>query len=264
MEAQLPSGTMVFETPPVRFPEGGPANELQEYEPLRPFLNTSTLRFSFGSNQGRPREEWQQQLGRGGNLINVISDLERYGFGGLLVFRNGYPDHGQALLDSLARLGRTNVVEDTAHEQACVRLEPSAHPDLPHSDDAALIDFKRGFVTQLTGNTTNGVVRWTSGDATIRFYNEARFSTAFRLVCRLASLSTRQVTLKQGGKTLWSNQVIAGQSPMVDVMVNARPGGNTIYFETDQPPEIPDNNSYPRIAIGVFNLQIFKATPTGG
>jgi len=56
MEKSLAPHAMVFQLPVMRFPEGGPVHAATEYEMLRPFFFTKTLRFSFGSNQGRPRK----------------------------------------------------------------------------------------------------------------------------------------------------------------------------------------------------------------
>ncbi len=261
LEASLPHGAMVFETPPIKFPEAGPVGDLGEYEQLRPFLHTTTLRFSFGSDQGRPREEWQQELGKG-TLEQDLSDLERYGFSGVLIFRKGFPNNGQPLIDYLVRIGQTNLIEDAAHEQVCFLLQPSAHPELPHSDDAAQIIFKRGFL-ELTETATNGVIHWTRGNGSICFINETGSNCAFHLTCLILSASNRRVRLEQNGLTLWNKDLIANQAQQVDMMINARRGANTIHLKTDQSPVTPDNKNFPRVAIGVMNPQIVKSTPTG-
>ena len=41
---------------------GYPVNGMGEYELIRPYLFTRTLRFSHGFNSGRPREMWQHEL----------------------------------------------------------------------------------------------------------------------------------------------------------------------------------------------------------
>jgi hypothetical protein len=129
MESKLPPGAMIFQLPIVDFPESPPVESMGDYEQFRPYLHSRTLRFSYGSNKGRPRERWQreaEQLGPAG----FIATLERYGFAAILINKAGYKDSGAALVASLAAAGRGTIIAESPHFIS-IALNPSAPPLLP-------------------------------------------------------------------------------------------------------------------------------------
>ena len=138
---------MIFQVPVMNFIDADPINDCQPYEHVRPYLWTKTLRFSFGSVQGRPREAWQT-LVMNLPIEQMVPQLEQFGFGAIYFNRKAYKDHAEAAIKDLARLGKTQLIEDDAHELVCVQLTPSPHPALPHSDDVAQIVFTRGWVPE--------------------------------------------------------------------------------------------------------------------
>lgn len=58
VEASLPAGAAVYQAPYRPYPEAAPVNDLPDYEPLRPYLQSSSLRFSYGGEKGR-EAGWQ-------------------------------------------------------------------------------------------------------------------------------------------------------------------------------------------------------------
>ena len=58
VEAALPAGAAVYQAPYRPYPEAAPVNDLPDYEPLRPYLQSSSLRFSYGGEKGR-EAGWQ-------------------------------------------------------------------------------------------------------------------------------------------------------------------------------------------------------------
>ncbi len=122
MESVLPAGAMVFQLPVMDFPES-PLPTISSYDHFRPYLYTRTLRYSYGSMKGRPREDWQkvvqQKMFDGAtpdqqaqkirfNIANVnaaLDEIQKQGFMGLYINLNGFPDRGKGLLDALGELG---------------------------------------------------------------------------------------------------------------------------------------------------------------
>lgn len=122
MESVLPEGAMVFQLPVMDFPES-PLPGISSYDHFRPYLYSRSLRYSFGSMKGRPREEWQKavqaKLIEGAvpdqqaqkirfNIANVnkaVDEIQKRGFAALYVNRNGFPDRGKGLFEALAELG---------------------------------------------------------------------------------------------------------------------------------------------------------------
>jgi phosphoglycerol transferase len=132
MEERLPPNAMVFQIPIMEFPES-PAPGIGSYDHLRPYLYSHQLRFSFGSDKGRPREEWQKALGQL-QLSAAVGKLESYGFSAIYVNRNGFADKGASLIKAFQDMGRGEMIESDRGDIFCVVLKPSPQPVLPDAD----------------------------------------------------------------------------------------------------------------------------------
>ena len=104
LEAALPAGAMLFQLPVVDFPEGQRIRAASDYEHLRPYLHSTRLRFSYGSDKGRARDAWQRRV-EALEPAAMADALERMGFSGLVVNRKAYPDGAQELRDAARGLG---------------------------------------------------------------------------------------------------------------------------------------------------------------
>jgi hypothetical protein len=109
MEARLPRGAMLFMLPVHPFPEWPTPFRMGDYEHFRPYFFTSRLRFSYGTDRGRPRDDWQAEVGAlpPGPMVEA---LERRGFAGIVLNRSGLPHEGEELLQALEVLGRPAAV----------------------------------------------------------------------------------------------------------------------------------------------------------
>lgn len=259
LEAILPHGAMIFQLPVMNFIDANPIGECMPYEPVRPYLWTKTLRFSFGSIQGRTREDWQTQLALL-PLEQSVPQLERYGFSALYINRKAFKDHNEATLRELAKLGKTRLIEDDAREQVCVLLDPSPNPTMPHSDDAAQVLYKSGWA--FVEICPEGSWHWAHGDAAVCFINDRKERCDFRVTCLTGSLSPRRLDIQFEGQTLWTQELAAKQFLPVDFRVSAQPGRNYLYFKTDRPPVVPADRQVVRFAQGVLNLQFLKDPPS--
>jgi hypothetical protein len=100
----LGPGSMVFQLPVVRFPEGGfRINGMWDYDELKAYMHAPELRWSYGSVKGRPQADWQAQLAFAAPEA-VVVDLATAGFAGLYIDTEGYADHGRALVGTVRRL----------------------------------------------------------------------------------------------------------------------------------------------------------------
>jgi hypothetical protein len=121
---------MVFMLPVVDYPEGTRVRKALDYEHLRLYLFADRLRFSYGSDKGRPREEWQRHLEEL-PPEQMASELEGFGFAGLILNRKAYEDGGEALRLALAAGERGEAFSSPDHDFLFVRLRPRATPRLP-------------------------------------------------------------------------------------------------------------------------------------
>ncbi len=130
LEAGLPKGAMLFQLPVVEYPEGPRIRKATDYENLRPYLFSSRLRFSYGSDKGSAREAWQVRVY---DLpAEPLADAaERLGFAGLLVNRKAYVDGGRELRERLAATGRQEAWESPDGTFLFIRLRPAREPVSP-------------------------------------------------------------------------------------------------------------------------------------
>jgi hypothetical protein len=130
LETALPPQAMIFMLPVVDCPEGARVRSATDYENFRPYLFSMRLRFSYGSDKGRPREAWQRSV-EALDAGPMADALERIGFSGLLVNRKAYEDGAQGLRETLAATGRREAWESPDHDFLFIRLGPAPQPSAP-------------------------------------------------------------------------------------------------------------------------------------
>lgn len=129
MEKRLPAQAMIFQIPVMDFPENM-APGIPPYDHFRPYLYSHHLRFSFGSDKGRPHEKWQHDLVHL-SLGDAVSRLESYGFSALYVNLSGLADDGAGMIEQFKNMGRADMFTSDRGDLLCVLLKPSAQPVLP-------------------------------------------------------------------------------------------------------------------------------------
>jgi hypothetical protein len=126
-ESAVPPFAMVFLLPVVDYPEGRPVHRLGEYEHFRPYLFSSRLRFSYGTDKGRPGDDWAHAL-EGLPARDAAARLLALGFSGLILNRKGFADGGDAWLAGLAAAGRPETVRSSDGDLVLVRLTAEGEP----------------------------------------------------------------------------------------------------------------------------------------
>ena len=93
IESSLPSGAMVFQLPYIPFPEHPPMHRMtQDFEHLRPYMHSTTLRWSYGALKTDQNDIWQK------NVVlkpvpEFIDEIIAKGFSGIYINRDGYEDN---------------------------------------------------------------------------------------------------------------------------------------------------------------------------
>jgi len=152
LEERIEEGSMIFMLPFVDFPEPSPIIKLKTgelelylYGPMAPFLYSTKLRYSYGSQKGRQGADWQHEVQRlpAGKMA---ATLESYGFSGILLNREAYNDRGEQLLAELAEAGWPMEFEQGLdNEWVFIRLTPDQHPVLPTLTPYALTPKKQNY-----------------------------------------------------------------------------------------------------------------------
>lgn len=201
LEADLPKGAMVFQLPAVEFPEGGSVLQMELYEQLRPFLNTRDIRFSFGSNRGRPDAAWSLGLQRLPPRA-MVKKLMEHGFHAIVVHREGYPERADRLLAILGGLGLQLKAVSDDHDFVLVQF-PTTNPDpqLPILAEVDFISYGRNWMRK---DISAGETLWTTkGEARFKLNPNISPGERLRLSVRFAAVEPIGIKGRIGDQELF-------------------------------------------------------------
>jgi len=243
IESKLPVGAMIFQLPVMDFPEAFAIKKMTDYEPLRPYLHSKWLRFSYGNNKGRYRDRWQReadQLGAAG----LVRKLEQYGFSAILINLKGYEDPTSPQ-ENFRAAGRSHVLA-RSQDYVCIELNPKRRPSLPP-------EFGAGWHS-LEGDSEENL-RWSSGDATLVLHNPEARKRSARVRFNLVAFNRRYVEISTGNRTLYHTVLEPDDPSPVLLDLKLRPGENELRFTTDRPGESPQNGDSRMLAFAVTNFK---------
>jgi phosphoglycerol transferase len=250
MEKALPPSAMVFQLPVMSYPESWPIVKMADYEHLRPYLYSSSLHFSYGSDKGRARDGWQLPTSRL-PVPDMVATLERAGFSAVYINRQGYADGGAALLAGLQAAGRTETIESSAGDLVCVRLHAASTPELPDSPP----EFAAGWYDE-ESDATGDVWRYSSGNAELVLSNVASNPQHRRLRFELASPSPRTVTISVESGVLYRSPELGGERLAVSLPLLLAPGTTRLAFTTEPPIRFPYSPDQRLLGFLLYNLKL--------
>ncbi len=115
LEARLQPGDEVFQLPFVPFPEHPPVMQMVDYDHLRPYLHSRTLKWSYGGMRAR-EAEWQRYVARE-PTPELVDAVTAAGFEVVYVDRFGYADGATAIeAELVALLGEPLLVSPDGRE----------------------------------------------------------------------------------------------------------------------------------------------------
>jgi phosphoglycerol transferase len=103
IERSVPAGSMIFQLPYVPYPESPSPHKMKPYDHLRYYLHTTRLRWSSGAMKGRPTDAWQRSTA-GKPAAAMIREIEKAGFAGIMIDRDGYADGGDRIAGEVRRI----------------------------------------------------------------------------------------------------------------------------------------------------------------
>jgi phosphoglycerol transferase len=180
LEARLPKGAQIFQLPYLRFPESGalPGTKLVDYDPLRPYLHSRALRWSYPTMFGRRGDAWTDAVADQPvpELVRTLSDV---GFEGILVDRDGYPDDGAAIVAALAATLGADSGEPADDRRVFFSLRAASETVDPGERERRRQEaLNRPVLRWLDGfflpeHEGTGTFRWCRGDCAIEIDNPA-------------------------------------------------------------------------------------------
>jgi phosphoglycerol transferase len=251
IERLLPRGAMVYQVPYTQFPEVPPFLREPLYSPMRMYVHSRALRWSYGGMKGRPGDYWHQALHRLG-LPERVRGLRVAGFTGLVLDRAALPEDGRTYDAALAELGAVDRIDSRDGTLTFYRV-----PAAPADPSAPLLSAAgRGFHPE-EGDRPHQW-NWSEGNAELFIYHAGAEHLRAELTCVLQSLAPRQVLIAAPGQP-GARVDLAGADITAPVRLrfSLHPGWNTVRFDTDRPAMRPTGGRDPRLlAFLVRELQV--------
>jgi hypothetical protein len=248
MESKLPQGAMIFQLPVVAYPETPTIHKMTDYHEFRPYLHSSFLRYSYASDKGRPREQWQTEVEHFAPL-GMVKALEGYGFSAILIARNGYADGGASLLGELRSAGRSDVLAES-RDFVCLGLLPFTKPLLPAEFDPSWYRLEGEF---------DQTWRWSKGDARVILYNNESTAEPVRLRFALRSLRARHLEIWMDGQRLYETDLPAMITiPDLQLPITLPLGRSVLTFRTDHSAAQPQNGDPRFLSFCLLNFQVVR------
>lgn len=242
---------MVFQLPILGFPEVVPPHGMADYEHFRPYLHTSTLRFSYGGPKSRSRLRWQREL-ESAPTKEVVKRLEAAGFDALYINRRGFEDGGDRLTAELIGLGYTTRIEGECREQVAIRLRPTSDPAPPLGRS-----FTFGIGWYHPPIDDRGIaVRWSHSSAQLSYFNPYPNAIQAQIRLRLSAPSERRLSLVLNRRKLTNFILFPEPTELPAITATLVPGVNQFWLVTEDPPVKVDAPAARFRAIGLHEASI--------
>jgi phosphoglycerol transferase len=253
VDGALPPGTAVFELPSAHYPESIPIVHLDPFAEFRPYLHTTSTRWSYAANDGRAPAAWDQATTMAAPH-DMLQRLILGGFKGICVFRAGFADNGQAVEASLhAVLGPPRVVSADG-QMALYSLVPlftAAVAADPRIGTAPLVDDTVHTVDTSYGNgfygmETSGdhVWYWAINNADIYLDNDGTRTRHLRLHALLQIGSRPDVVTATFNGTVIAQLHVGSAKTPITLDLRLPPGRSTLSLSTPAPPmSAPDTRT---------------------
>lgn len=245
LEKKLPPGSMIFQMPVVPFLEQPPVHRMTDYELFRPYLATSTMRFSYGHLAAADELTWLRRTEKAPFHI-AVRRLQDAGFAAVHVCRAAYADDAMGIRQ-IATAANLPVLFD-AGPHLVLGLTPASAPSIP-----ALVGpdrrppwdgeswFTDGVVALEDGgwygveNFESSRFRWAGAHAACVFWNPFAEHRSANVHCQIESRGSEPVSIELGdGRELWRCKTA---SPVVECefAIDLPPGETRVQWRAHGP-----------------------------
>ncbi|MHB8689907.1 MAG: hypothetical protein ACYDHH_01550 [Solirubrobacteraceae bacterium] len=241
IQRMLPAGASVFQLPYMPFPETPAQYHMNDYDPLRGYVNSTNLHWSYPTMAGRP-QDWDSQT-TSLPPVTLLDGLVAAGFRGLWIDRWGYQDMGAEIEREIAALlgppplvsrdGRFEFYDLSAYAaQLRARYTPAQLAGLRRAIlHPAQTMWASGFYTPEPDGT-----RWAPQTATATVTNSTGKPQQVEFFSIVESFAPQRYTLTITAPNGQVGQVPVSHSPQpVHYDFTLPPGKHTITFRSSAP-----------------------------
>ncbi len=251
VDEKIEMGDKIFMLPVIVFPEGGNRFKLADYELFRTYLFSEKGHFSYGSNKGRSRDDWQFEIERL-SIEVMLPSLRAMGFRGIIVHRNGFEDRAAKILQSLTSLlPASDFIHSEAGDKVFVDIV-----NIPSQVEITMIHKLKGPMFShdelLQGDS------WVWSQESTGWYdlnNPTSEPVKRRISFKIAGIMPGNFTIQIDGETV--QQVEGVQSTTVDLPeIELKPGMTRLLIKSDIQPRKPNPRDPRSLTFRIINLEL--------
>lgn len=261
-ERLLPAGSMVLQLPYSWFPEPPPIQQMGYYDHLRPYLYSTSLRWSYGAMRGSYWSGWQADLDKH-SPEDMLSAATAAGFAGIYIDRNGYADRG-AGLEVLLRGAGLSRVESLDHRCWLYDIRPYAsriQAALPPDERArrdGLFPISMLWLSHWFGpeSAPGRTWRWCGPGGRVVLENVSHENRVIDIQGELLPATSQPCRIHITGEG-WAETYALNSPAPVPILhrLTLLPGTHTLTFTTDCPRLVSVDDTRP-LTFGLQNLRI--------
>lgn len=242
IEQAVPPNSMIFQLPYMPFPEHPPIFELPDYDHMKAYLHSTSLRWTYGAIKGREGDLWQRSISAL-PLPEFVESLSFAGFNGIYVDRYGYGDKGAAIESELSKLlGTTALASDSGRLAFFPLLNYSQQLRAKYTEqewlekqeltlNSLLLDWRNGFSGE--ESSPQMTWRWCSSRGELDLYNTSKRNRKVVLEMSLSTAYEQESNLTIRGP-IYSDQLKINIQPRSYTMtLTVPPGHNVLEFVSD-------------------------------
>ncbi len=248
IENTLPTNSMIMQWPYMSYPENGAINKMPDYAQIYGFLHSDKLKWSYGSTRGRDSDAWHKSL-LDKPINEQITILEKAGFAGLIINRDGYKDNGAQIESELNKTIGGYLFGSKNNNLLFYKLTPKGNIIEIPPTFSGFYDWEGG-----VGNRI-----WSKKDANIIWRNYSGKEQVEKISFDIMSLNDRKIVIKFNKQTLKELDLKGGKpvSVVFDIVLNT--GANKLEFTTDKKPEKVSDGGERELSFNLTNFKPFIA-----
>jgi phosphoglycerol transferase len=242
VEARHSPRAMVFQLPYHPFPESPPQHLLSDYDPVRPFLNTRAMRWSYGASRGRAGDEWLRETSSR-PLPELVETITLAGYEALAIDRHGYADAGVGLETSLSGLvgvkpsvspNRRTALFDLRPFQAALRARLGEHAWARRSQQVREpVLFEWGDGCHPPEGKGEHAWRWCASTGELRLANRSSHPRRVQLAFDLSTGHPEPARMELSGPLLAARLTVSARPSRFRQLLTVPPGTHRIRMHTD-------------------------------
>lgn len=240
---------MIIQYPYMSYPEQPTIVNMQNYSQMIGYLHSDTLKWSYGAVPGRESDRWIKSLNK--EIIEKqIEILKSSGFTGIYIDRRGYQDNAKSLENQLSNILNIQPLVSDDNLKSFFKLIPIGNTIY---EFGYLPEFINGFYGW---EGEEGIFGWTSGNSTLKLYNNKNSLNHIHLSFKLSTLQKRSIEIFHGNQLIEKIELNPSEKKKIDLDINSDNSKNMIYFKTDTISSEPGNGDIRKISFSVSDMEI--------